>query len=212
MKSLIIADSPEFDTEYVATHARSFDLVVVLDGALQKIPPAVTPHIVCGDFDSLDVDAAKKKFPGVEFVCLPDQNMNDLEKGLLLALERGARKIVVASALGGKPGVSLANTSVMLRHHHQCEMTMIHGSTTLRVLSDRRGAQSHARVAVKEGSEFSCIALENEAVVSLHNVAWELHEQVLNPGSHGVGNTTTASEVSVTVHRGLIVVCYHAAG
>lgn len=211
MKALVIANSPEFDTEYLRSHARSFDLVVVLDEALERIPDSVVPNIICGDFDSLDVDLAKKRYPTREFVCLPDQHSNDLEKALLMVFERGAKEIVIACALGGQPAVSLANTAVMIRHHHLCGMSMVHRSTTLRVFSDRSAAQSNARLKVKRGSDFACIALENDAVVTLRDVAWELREQILYPGSHGVGNTTNSEEVSVMVHRGLVVVSYESA-
>ena len=210
MKALLIANSPEFDSEYVESHAGSFDLVVVLDGALSNIPASVVPHVVCGDFDSLDVEVAKRRFPSVEFVQLSNQHANDLEKGLVFALERGAQEVVIACALGGSPAVSLANTSVMVRYHHMSDISMIHGSTTLRALSDRSGVQSEVRVPVRSGSDFACIAFENEAVVTLLNLAWELREQVLSPGSHGVGNTTTSEEVAVRVHRGVVILSYEA--
>lgn len=208
MKALIIANSPEFDTSYLQSRAGDFDLLVVLDGAVEKLPPTVTPHIVCGDFDSVDIEFVKERYPSTEVVCLPDQHENDFEKGLRLTLARGAREVVVACALGGKLQETLANTAVMIRHHQACSLSMIYRLKTFRVLSDRPGAQSAAQVAVKKGSEFACIAVENEAVVTIRNVAWELHEQVLHPGSHGVGNTTTSEMVSVSVHRGLVVLSF----
>lgn len=212
MKALIIANSPDFDTAYIERHSAACDLVVVLDGALEKLPASVAPSIICGDFDSIDIDSAKKRCPAADIVHLSNQHANDLEKGLSLVLERGANEVVIACALGGNPAVSLANTAVMIRHHHVCDISIVHGSTTFRVLSDRLGAQSEAHLSVKQGSDFACIAIEGDAVVTLRGVAWELREAILRPGSHGVGNTTTSEEVVVSVHRGLVMVCYQTNG
>lgn len=39
MKVLLIADSPDFDSAYIARNAKSADSIIVTDGALNKLPP-----------------------------------------------------------------------------------------------------------------------------------------------------------------------------
>jgi thiamine pyrophosphokinase len=150
------------------------------------------------------VPEARAKYVSTEFISLLDQNQNDLEKALLLAISRGATEITVASAFGGRMDISVANLATLIRHHTSCALSMVQGTMISRVLSDRgEGAKT-----VTFNAPLSCIALENDALVSISNVQWPLTEQVLRAGSHGVGNYALGGPVCVTVHRGLVVLGY----
>jgi thiamine pyrophosphokinase len=208
MKVLLIADSPDFDSAYIARNAESVDAIIVTDGALNKLPPSVTPHIVCGDFDALVVPEARAKYVSTEFISLLDQNQNDLEKSLQLAISRGATEITVASAFGGRMDISVANLATLIRHHTSCALSMVHGTMISRVLSDRVEGAHTVTFNARPGAPLSCIALESDALVSISNVQWPLTEQVLRAGSHGVGNHALGGPVCVTVHRGLVVLGY----
>lgn len=208
MKVLLIADSPDFDSAYIARHATSVDSIIVTDGALGKLPTSVTPTIVCGDFDGLVLPEARAKYLQSEFVPLLDQNQNDLEKALELAISRGATEITIASAFGGRMDISVANLSVLVRHHTRCALSMIHGSMISRVISDRAQGRDEVRFDARADSPLSCIPLDGDAVVTITNVRWPLTQEVLRAGSHGVGNHALGGSVGIKVHRGLIVVGY----
>lgn len=206
MKVLLIADSPDFDSAYIARHADKVDTVIVTDGAVDKLPPAVTPHIICGDFDTLEVPRAREQYVSSEFITLHDQNLNDLEKALMLAISRGATEVTIASALGGRMDVSIANLSVLMRHHTACALSMIHGEMMMKVLSDRDAAARSVSFEARPGSPVSCIPLDGDAVVSISNVKWALDNEPLRSGSHGVSNEACGGTVTIAVHRGIVVV------
>jgi thiamine pyrophosphokinase len=208
MKVLLIADSPDFDSAYVERCADTVDKIIVTDGAVDKLPSAVRPHIICGDFDSLRLPAAREKYLSSEFITLADQNQNDLEKALMLALSRGATDVTIASAFGGRMDVSVANLSVMIRHHASCKLAMVHREVMTRVLSDRSPAAATLTFDARPGSQLSCIPLDGEAIVSISNVKWPLFKAPLRSGSHGVGNKALGGAVTVRVHQGLVVVGY----
>jgi thiamine pyrophosphokinase len=208
MKVLLIADSPDFDSAYIERHAGKADSIIVTDGAAAKLPAAVTPDIICGDFDSLVLPKARERYATSEFIALPDQNLNDLEKALELALARGATDVTIASAFGGRMDVSLANLSVMIRHHTACKLAMVHGEVMTRVLSDRSPSAASVAFDARPGSFLSCIPLDGEAVVSISNAKWSMQEGILRPGSHGVSNQALGGTVTVVVHRGLVLVGY----
>jgi thiamine pyrophosphokinase len=208
MKVLLIADSPDFDTAFIVRFATEVDSIIVTDGALHKLPPSVIPHIVCGDFDSLVVPDVRAAYAQTEFVELFDQNRNDLEKALLLAISRGATDITIASAFGGQIDMSVANLSVMIRHHATCALSMVHGAMMTRVLSDRGRSADTITFDARPGAALSCISLDGDAVVTISNVQWPLDEAVLRAGSHGVGNHALGGPVKVKVHRGLVLVGY----
>jgi len=208
MKVLLIADSPDLDSVYIERHAGKVESIIVTDGAADKLPATVTPDIICGDFDSLVVPKAREKFTTSEFIALPDQNQNDLEKALELALARGATDVTIVSAFGGRMDVSLANLSVMIRHHTACKLAMVHGEVMTRVLSDRSPSAASVTFDTRPGSFLSCIPLDGEAVVSISNVQWSMQEGTLRSGSHGVSNRALGGPVTVVVHRGLVLVGY----
>lgn len=208
MKVLLIADSPDFDSAYIERHAGAADSIIVTDGAAEKLPPAVTPDIICGDFDSLKVPRVRERYTSSEFITLADQNLNDLEKALELALARGATDVTIASAFGGRMDVSLANLSVMIRHHTACKLAMVHGEVMTRVLSDRSSSATSVAFEARPGSFLSCIPLDGEAIVSISNAKWSFREATIRPGSHGVSNQALGGPVTVMVHRGLVVVGY----
>jgi thiamine pyrophosphokinase len=211
MRVLLIANSPDFDSAYIARHARSFDRIIVTDGAAEKLPPAVTPHIICGDFDSLNLPVARERYTTSEFIALEDQNLNDLEKALMLALSRGATEVTIASAFGGRIDVSIANLSVLIRHHTACSLSMVHGEIMTKVVSDRAPHARSVSFEARRGSPVSCSALDSDAVVSLSNVTWALDQQTIRSGSHGVSNKASGGPVTITVHRGVVLVGYEIA-
>lgn len=208
MKVLLIGDSPDFDSAYIARHAGRADSIIVTDGALEKLPASVIPHIVCGDFDSLTLPDARERYDATEFIALPDQNLNDLEKALMLAVFRGASDVTIVSAFGGRMDVSIANLSVMIRHHTLCDLSMVHGDMVSRVISDRAPRAGTLRFEARRGSPVSCIPLDGDALISLSNVKWALDECVINSGSHGVSNEALGGEVVAQAHRGMVVVGY----
>ena len=58
------------------------DLIICCDGAANNaITSGYKPHIIIGDFDSINKDV--QKFKDAEFIYLPDQNENDLRKSLM---------------------------------------------------------------------------------------------------------------------------------
>lgn len=210
MKVLLIADSPDFDTVLIERHAGEVDQVFVTDGAANRLPATVTPDVICGDFDSIHLPSVRERYASSEFITLSDQNQSDLEKALVLAISRGASEVAIVSALGGRMDISVANLSVMIRHHTSCDLSMMSGEVVTKVVSDRAPKSASVTFEARAGSFVSCIPLEGDAIVSISHVKWSLREEPLRCGSHGVSNEALGGPVTVTVHRGLVVVGYEA--
>lgn len=208
MKVLLIADSPDFDHSLVRRVAASHDRIVVLDGAAEKVRGVITPHLICGDFDSLDVAMAKTWYPGVEFLRFPDQYKNDLEKALLHVLDEGAHEVSMVCAFGGRMDVSFANLAVVARYHARAALSLRHAGITMRVVSDASIERSSCVFNVPKDASLSVIAFDQPATVSIENVFYPLERGVLNPGSMGVSNTALGGEVRVTAHAGTAFVFY----
>ena len=204
MRVLIVADSPEFDRELVAGLASCRDRIIVTDGAVHKLPDGVIPHAVIGDFDSIQMDAARARFPFIDFIHEPDQYKNDLEKAIELALRQGATDIVLACALGGRPDQHHASLSVAMSVSSRVDIELLHAGMRCVPLVAREGYEKSLRVRVTNGSIVSLLPMGEAPTVSIHGVEYELARAVLREGALGVGNRATSEDVSVTVHSGRV--------
>lgn len=207
LRACIIANSPEFDEAAILKCAERADLVIAVDGAANRLPARVAPHVVCGDFDSIKRDEARARFPSSEFLHVPCQESNDLEKSVVVALERGASEIDVVSACGGLLEQTLTTISVIERYHERASFVLYHGDTRLHVMSSRGELPHSYSIPASDGARVSLIPRHNEAVVTLSNVQWPLRAEPLNPGSRGVSNRALGGAVDVIVHQGSLLFC-----
>lgn len=204
-RACIIANSSEFDGDVAHARGEKADIVIVTDGAVHRLPTSITPHIVCGDFDSYDSETARLMFPHAEFVHLSCQETNDLEKGVRLALERGASEIDIVCACGGLLDQTLTTLSVVERYHTQVPMCVFHQRIACRVFSSEGGKESEFSIQASAGGRISIVPRSKEAIVSISNVRWPLHKAVLTAGSRGVSNDALGGPVRVTIHQGMIL-------
>lgn len=206
MKALIVGDSPEFETEFLRRMASGFDLVFVTDGAIHKVPSEVHVSVVCGDFDSIDLERARRERPLVEFVSLPDQEKSDLEKTVLLAEQRGARDICFVSTLGGRIDQSCASVSVMIRHHKRIPLRTYHADTWVWVVSGSGFNPGRLSFESRSGDAVSIVPMSHWAEVRAENVKWPLRNEELRAGSRGVSNEALGGTVEIEVTEGIVVV------
>jgi thiamine pyrophosphokinase len=203
LKVLILANGDPPSAELAQRLAQEHDLLLATDGAAHSAASlGVTPDIICGDFDSVDLAAARRDFPRAEIVPTPDQNHADLEKALLLARERGATAVTILGAGGGRIDHLFANFALLLRYG--CDLPLCIADDASRVWP----VCGAFTLAAEAGDTVSLIALESGVCVSIRGVKWELHEENLLPGTLGVSNVAAGSEVCVEAHRGRLLLCH----
>jgi thiamine pyrophosphokinase len=202
MRALIVADSPEFDAELIARLAPAADRIIVTDGAVHRLPAGVVPHIVCGDFDSIDLDAAKRRFPFIDYLHDGDQYSNDLEKAVLIACQQGATDIVMACALGGKPDLNYAALCVAMTTSLKASVELRYAGMRCIPLAAEGDKERALRIALRNASRLSVLPEGGGATVSLEGVHYPLARQELRYGAEGVSNMSLEGEVVVRIHRG----------
>jgi thiamine pyrophosphokinase len=206
MRTLIVGDSPEFESEFLTKMGAGFDAVYVTDGAIHKVPLDVRVSVVCGDFDSIDLERARRERSQVEFVSLKDQEMNDLEKAVILAEQRGAREICLVSILGGRLDQSCANLSVMIRHHQRIQMRAYHGASWVWIVSGDGHNPGRLSFESYSGATVSIVPMSHRAQVRAENLKWPLRKEELRAGSRGVSNEALGGQVEIEVAEGIVVV------
>lgn len=75
----------------------------------------VKPDVVIGDLDSFE----RTETAGLEIICRPDQETNDLEKALQLAQQKQATEVHILGATGMRLDHTLKNLSVLKQFHDQ---------------------------------------------------------------------------------------------
>ncbi len=208
MRVCIIANSPDFEEQSVLARAREAALVIVTDGAIERIPAQLAPHIVCGDMDSHDPKVHGHRFPDTEWVNVACQESNDLEKAIRIAIQRGATEVELLCSFGGRIDQTLITLSVMEAFSDAMPITLFHNGWEVRMcgVSESR-AGTHSCDLVPEAL-VSLIVRGDKAVVSLDNVQWPLTKEVLSPGSRGLSNRALGGVVTLTVEHGCVAVCY----
>jgi thiamine pyrophosphokinase len=200
----IIANSPAFNAVCAKLRVSDSDLVIATDGAAHRLPLELAPHIICGDFDSLDFVEAQKRFPSAEFIRSECQETNDLEKCILLAIARGAREIALSCSLGGRIDQTVTTLSLLERYHREVPLVLYEGEHTCRVVSADAGTEERFELTTTIGDTISLVPRGDGALVSISQVRWPLVREQLHAGSRGVSNEATGEVVTLTVYRGVV--------
>ncbi len=208
MRACIIANSPNFEEQAALWRASLADLVVVADGAIERIPATFAPHIVCGDMDSHEPRGHTRRFPTTEWVHRECQESNDLEKSIAVAMERGATDIDVVCAFGGRLDQTLMTFSVMERFHKEVPITLYHDGWEARLCGSEDATSSACALNLKSDAIVSLVVRSPVATVTISNVRWPLSQEPLRPGSRGLSNRSLGGVVTTTVHDGCVVVCW----
>lgn len=206
MRTLILANGEPPSQTLLARLVAGHDLFLATDGAaLTAARLGVLPSIVSGDFDSLDLDAARAALPDAEFIPTPDQNQTDLEKAFGIALNRGADFVTVVGGAGRRLDHTLGNVSLLLRWREDYpDLPVVLAADG----SETRAVAGEIVLETEIGDAVSLLSLDGGARVSLDGVRWPLGNQPLTVGVGGLLNEATGPRVTVHAEGGIIIVCH----
>jgi len=182
--------------------AGAFDLIVAVDGGFAHLQSvSCDPDVAVGDFDSLGYVPTCKEV--IEHPTHKDKS--DLELALDYVLARGAGRVVVYGALGGRLDHSVGNLQMCARFAEcgvavelvdvECVVSVLVGPGTLELPRLERGTVSvfsavdEARCVTERGMEY---ALEGE--------------NLTNRTTRGLSNELIGRPSSVTVEEGTLFV------
>jgi thiamine pyrophosphokinase len=194
MYAVIIANAPGFDAAPFAADLRRADLLVAADGGANVLRRLdMRPHMVVGDFDSLEDDTQTwlDTQPGQILRLSPRKDETDLEIALLLAVERGAQVLDLFGALGGRLDHTFANITML----------------TMEQLDGRRVRM------VDNTQELMVSLLPLSAAVSgitIQGFYYPLTDATLYAAhARGVSNILLASEAHIATRDGWLLVIHH---
>lgn len=203
MRALVLASGELVMTPQIERLARSAEWVVAADGGVRYAERlALVPDLLVGDFDSATARelarfaaTAREEHPAAK-------DRLDLELAIQAARSRGADRVVVLGALGGRLDQTLAAVLIAARWRERGLAVTLHsGLHDLFAL----GAGDAQTLDAPSGTTFSLLSLKGDATVSARGARYPLDDDLLPFGvGLGVSNLTTERETVVSVRRGLV--------
>ncbi len=205
---LILANGDPPSNSLAIKIANASDLIVAVDGAIYSADSLqITPDILTGDFDSVDLDSIRQHYPLISMIETPDQEKADLEKAIDFVVKMGATSITVIGATGGRMDHTMAN------------VTMLMNSTVPVIFEDDFGSMQYLKPNAVEpetatilaiegavGDTISLVTFEVDTTVSVSGAGWPLNHAHLLPGTRGISNISTTNRIIVTIHTGSVFV------
>ncbi len=195
--------------------ASDVDLVVAADGGARVAERlGLRIDLVVGDLDSLDrADEERLRAMGVAFESAPrDKDETDTELALLAALRRGADRLTILGALGGRRlDHELANLW-LLGHPALGEVpaVILDETARVRLLQAPDGAGQPVRLDVSGpvGGLVSLLPLGDAAHgITTEGLRYRLHDEPLRFGpARGISNVRIAKRASVLLRAGRLLV------
>lgn len=200
MNAVIVSNGFPPKTELLQQEAQHSDLLIGADGGGNRIlEKGLRPHIVIGDMDSFE----KPENPGFEVIYEPDQETNDLEKALRLALDKGVETCHVLGAFGLRMDHSLKNLSVLKQFHDRFE-TLLYRDETF----DAFMVQQQFSMKCEVGNIVSLFPLSGAVHgITTTGLRYKLSGEKLENGQRdGTSNETTDPEFSIQIESGDLIV------
>ena len=186
---------------------RSDDLIIAADGGARHcLALGLTPHLVVGDFDSIDGDQlAMLRQTGAELIQYPERkDFTDLELALQHARQRGADEILVLAALGGRWDQTLANILLPAAEEYaSLNIRLIDGAQEISLIKPGQRLDIHGR----PGDTVSLIPLKGDAHgITTQALEYPLYCEILHFGStRGVSNVLVEDQAWVSLQQGLLL-------
>ena len=211
-RAFIFANGSLAEPEFILKLLTPTDMLIAANGGSKHLSAlGLIPHILIGDFDSLDEDILSKQ--GIMFFRhKPEKDETDLELALLYAHKQKVEEILIFGALGGRWDMCLANIlllanpifhenllsipSIKIMEHNQ-ELSLITQHSPYKIHGSRGDTISLLPISTY---------VEGVLTQGLH---YPLNEERLRLGTtRGISNLMLAEQALVQIQNGLLL-CIH---
>ncbi|NLX76868.1 MAG: thiamine diphosphokinase [Clostridiaceae bacterium] len=202
MNVFVIGNGKVESIEIIKEYSGKSDLVICADGGAKYLYQAgIRPHILVGDFDS--IDPALRKFyhdTGTEIIKFPrHKDYTDMELALDIALQKGATRVYITGATGTRLDHTLSNIQLLHKLADVgVEGVIINMNNYIHMVTD------HIELQKREGFFLSLIpATPKVEGITTKGLAYPLKEAEMVMGTGlGISNEFTSDKAEVTVKKG----------
>ncbi|MCL2492114.1 MAG: thiamine diphosphokinase [Coriobacteriia bacterium] len=195
----------QFDSDLLVAESPDLPLVVAVDEGIDRsMELELVPDIAVGDFDS--VSAAGLSW--IEeygdtikvFQAEREKDFSDLDLALRICRDKGIARAMLFGFIGGKLDHQLAVLGVCARYAPDFAITLNDADETIVLIT------SGLSTEIEAGREFSVMALESVASVSIMNAFYPLDHHSLKPLSDLGLSNIALKDCVVTVHEGVAAI------
>lgn len=208
MYVIIVANAPALDAAPFRHLLHRADMIIAADGGAHALVPlSILPHIIIGDLDSLRADVLEQAVAaGVEIRRYPaEKDETDLELALLLAGARGATRIDILGALGGRWDQTFSNVALLaLPELAACHVRILEPPQELFLVRDER------TIVGQRGDTVSLIPVGGTAHgITIRGFRYPLDKASLPyERSRGISNVLEEPAGTVRVRQGMLLVIH----
>lgn len=208
MRFLIIAGAEPVETELLLALSRRADRIVCADaGAEVARRHDLMPDAIVGDFDSVSEGTLTffKKNELMEIVEAYDQDTTDLEKAIILALDRGASEITITCATGDRNDHYLHNFGLLVKYHGRAAISIIDNDDVITLKTE----SFEEKCAPGEGVSLIPWGGKVGKVVTTGLKYPLYNEDLATGGRESVSNETLGDVFTVDFDSGMLLLIRH---
>lgn len=210
MRALIVLGGDRPSGALLSSLKKDSDLTIAADSGLAAFDEAgLMPDWLVGDMDSVDPGVLARfegRLPEHRLSCFKDDT--DGVDALDLAIQKGADKITLLGALGGRLDHAMANLMLLVRAHRK--------GVSAQILDERVHIERVSGETVLSGAKgdtVSLLPLGEARGVTLEGFFYPLHEHKLDSGYPlGVSNVVVQDEARVRVREGDLLLFHYYGG
>lgn len=178
-------------------------LIISADGASDKLHQwKIIPDYITGDLDSISPKAlAYFKKKKVKIKKVSEQEHNDFEKCIMLALSKKIKDIIVTGYGGKRTDHLLNNFSVMKKYYKRCRIKLIDKNFKIFF------AKKITNFDCKKGDAVSLMAYPKAEGITTHGLQYPLKNEKLELGvREGALNKAISSKVRIKFKKGDLII------
>ena len=207
MRVVIFANGVLNEPQHTQNHLQADDFLIAADGgALHCLDLGLIPHIVIGDFDSLDPQRLSQlSATGSQLIRHPARkDSTDLELALAYACQLQPDRVLIFGALGNRWDQTLANLLLPAsKEFASLDIRLVDGQQEIFLI---RSGQT-IEIGGNPGDTLSLVPLGGDATgISTQGLEYALIEGDLFFGStRGISNVLLENKAVISCREGLLV-------
>lgn len=203
MKAFIYTGG-EIDCAGITERPEEQDIVIAADSGYKNAKlMGIRPHVILGDFDSLDKDAINGE--KCEIITVPaEKDFTDTQLAVSEAIKRGAAQIVIIGGLSGRLDHTLSNLAILEDMHSKgIRATITDGNNRISYLKN-----DSALIMRSQYKYISLIAKSDKVKgVEIDGCKYPLKNAVLTDKyQYAISNEITGNCAFVAVKKGAVLI------
>jgi len=195
--SVLIANGKKPKNKKIIEILKNAKNVICVDNGYELASELnITPSIIIGDLDSVDINKISKD---ILIIKDEDQNTNDLEKTLNYCLSKNIRDIILVGATGERDDQNLATILVSLEYIEQLNIEILSDLYSIEFVNGERDFEATPM------REISLISMDKENIITTQGLKYNLDKSKLSSATHGISNYSIGENFSISCSSPLIV-------